>query len=342
MLQTVTLSDDEKELIILDQRRLPGEVRYLRLRQKEEMKDAISTLAVRGAPAIGVFAGYAMYILGERLREKEPSFKECLKKYRELGKEMANVRPTAVNLSRAVNRMVRAMEEERSLYDEARTIHQKDIDTNKKIGEYGLSLLKPGMGILTHCNAGALATTAYGTATSPLYLGHEKGYGFHVYCDETRPLLQGARLTSFELSQAGMDVTVLCDDMSASLMSEGRIDAIFIGCDRVAANGDAANKIGSLSLSIAARYYGVPFYVCAPTSTIDMDTISGKDIVIEQRDGEEIRSMWYEKPMVPEGVGIYNPAFDVVPSENITAMITENGIYTNTGNGINLKNGVIR
>ena len=186
--------------------------------------------------------------------------------------------------------------------------------------------MKPGDGLLTHCNAGQLATVRYGTATAPMYLGHEEGYGFRIYCDETRPLLQGARLTSFELKSAGMDVTVLCDNMSASLMREGKVNAVFVGCDRVAANGDAANKIGTSMVALAASRYGIPFYVCAPTSTIDMETKTGADIIIEQRKPEEVTKMWYKEPMVAEGIKAYNPAFDVTDQDLITGIVTEFGI----------------
>ena len=196
----------------------------------------------------------------------------------------------------------------------------------RKIGEYALTLVKNGDGLITHCNAGKLATVRYGTATSVMYLGVEKGYDFKIFCDETRPLLQGARLTAFELAASGMDVTLLCDNMSASLMKSGKINAAFVGCDRVAANGDVANKIGTSMLALAAKRNNVPFYVCAPTSTIDMSTPSGKDIVIEQRGGDEVTSMWYKHPMAPEVINVYNPSFDVTEADLITGIITEKGI----------------
>ena len=189
-----------------------------------------------------------------------------------------------------------------------------------------LSLLKPGYGLLTHCNAGQLATSRYGTATAAMYLGHERGYGFHIYCDETRPLLQGARLTAYELSEAGMDVTLLCDNMSGALMAAGKIDAILVGCDRVAANGDTANKIGTSVVATLAKHYQIPFYVCGPTSTIDTKIASGNLIPIEQRPGEEVTDMWYARPMAPSGVKVFNPAFDVTDHSLISAIITEKGI----------------
>ncbi len=194
------------------------------------------------------------------------------------------------------------------------------------IGEYGLSLVKPGDGLLTHCNAGQLATVKYGTATAPMYLGHERGYNFRIFSDETRPLLQGARLTSFELKESGLDVTVICDNMSATVMRNGWVDAVFVGCDRVAANGDTANKIGTSMVALAAKRYGVPMYICAPTSTIDLNTLTGKEIHIEERPAEEVVEMWYKKRMAPEGVKVFNPAFDVTDHDLIAGIVTEYGI----------------
>ena len=209
---------------------------------------------------------------------------------------------------------------------EAKDMKEEDIRVCRAIGEYGLSLVKPGDGILTHCNAGQLATCKYGTATAPIYLGQERGYGFRVYADETRPLLQGARLTAYELQSAGVDVTLICDNMSAMVMRNGWVNAVFVGCDRVAANGDVANKIGtSVVATVAARYH-VPFYVCAPTSTIDLHTPTGNEINIEQRPAGEVTEMWYQKRMAPENVKVFNPAFDVTDHELITAIVTENGI----------------
>ena len=189
-----------------------------------------------------------------------------------------------------------------------------------------MSLVKPGDGILTHCNAGQLATSKYGTATAPIYLGQERGYGFHVFADETRPLLQGARLTSYELYSSGVDVTLICDNMSAAVMKNGWIDAVFVGCDRVAANGDTANKIGTSVVAAVANYYHIPVYICAPTSTIDMNTLTGDDIRIEQRPAGEVTEMWYKERMAPEGVKVFNPAFDVTDHELIAAIVTEYGI----------------
>jgi methylthioribose-1-phosphate isomerase len=209
---------------------------------------------------------------------------------------------------------------------ESETIKAEDIEVCRRIGENGLALVKPGDGILTHCNAGQLATCKFGTATAPIYLGHQRGYNFHVFCDETRPLLQGARLTAYELQSAGIDTTVICDNMSASIMKTGQVQAVFVGCDRVAANGDAANKIGTSVVATVARHYNIPFYVCAPTSTIDMNTKTGDDIVIEQRKPEEVTEMWYRQRMAPEGVKVYNPAFDVTDHDLISGIITEYGV----------------
>ncbi len=214
----------------------------------------------------------------------------------------------------------------KEMHDECERIKAEDIDVCRRIGEYGLTLIEDGYGLLTHCNAGQLCACKYGTATAPMYLAHEKGYKIKVYCDETRPLLQGARLTAYELHSAGIDTTLLCDNMSASLMKSGAINAIFTGCDRVAANGDAANKIGTSMVALAAKRYGIPFYICAPTSTIDMNTLSGDDINIEQRKPEEVTEMWYKERMAPEGIGVYNPAFDVTDNELITGIVTEYGI----------------
>ena len=209
---------------------------------------------------------------------------------------------------------------------EAGKIHDEDVAACRAMGEYGLTLLKPGMGILTHCNAGTIATAKYGTCLAPVYLGHERGYNFHLYADETRPLLQGARLTSWELQRAGIDVTLICDNMASIVMKNGWIDAVVVGCDRMAANGDGANKIGTSGVAILAKEYGIPFYMFVPTSTIDLSTATGDDIVIEQREGEEIYKMWYEKDMAPAGVKTYNPAFDVTDHKYITAVVTEKGV----------------
>ena len=246
-----------------------------------------------------------------------------------------SARPTAVNLSWALERMDRLCQSMKgktvadiivSLQKEAIEIKNEDIRVCKAIGEYGLSLVKPGDGILTHCNAGQLATCKYGTATAPIYLGHERGYNFKVFADETRPLLQGARLTAYELHSAGVDVTLICDNMASTVMKNGWVNAVFVGCDRVAANGDAANKIGTSGVAAIAKYYGVPVYICAPTSTIDMNTPTGAEIKIEQRPAEEVTEMWYKERMAPNNVKVFNPAFDVTDHELIAGIVTEYGV----------------
>ena len=213
-----------------------------------------------------------------------------------------------------------------TLESEANDIFKEDENSSIAMGKHGLNLLNKGMGILTHCNAGALATSGYGTCLAPIYLGQEQGYDFKVFADETRPLLQGARLTAYELNKANIDVTLICDNMAATVMSQGKINAVVVGCDRMAANGDGANKIGTHGVAVLAKHFGIPFYMYLPSSTIDMKTKTGQDINIEARDGNEIKEMWYAKPMAPEGVKTLNPSFDVTPNELITAIITEKGV----------------
>lgn len=323
----------EEALYILDQSLLPGEETYLRLDHLEEMVEAIRALRVRGAPAIGICAGYCMYRLARDIPEEEPE--AFFVRFQELGEALNAARPTAVNLSWAVRRMLETAKthlgESRetlldALYQEAVFIHEDDIAKCKAISTYGLSLVKDGDGILTHCNAGPLATSRYGTALGPILLGHQQGMKFHVFSDETRPLLQGARLTSYELQKAGVDVTLICDNMASMVMKNGWVQACFVGCDRVAANGDTANKIGTSGVAILAQHYHIPFYVLGPTSTIDLDCPDGDHIPIEQRDPSEIREMWYETPMALPEVKCFNPAFDVTDHEWITAIVTEKGI----------------
>ena len=331
--ETVSLDTETDELVIIDQTLLPGTTEIIRLKTAQEIWDAIYLLKVRGAPAIGVAAAMGIYILAKQI--KADTYEEFYAEFTKQKDYLNSARPTAVNLSWALNRMDRlcqSMEGEaipdilNALQNEALEIKAEDIRVCKAIGEYGLSLVKPGDGILTHCNAGQLATCKYGTATAPIYLGHERGYNFKVFADETRPLLQGARLTAYELHSSGVDVTLICDNMSAMVMKNGWVNAVFVGCDRVAANGDAANKIGTSVVATVAKRYGVPFYVCAPTSTIDYDTPTGAEIKIEQRPAEEVTEMWYKERMAPEGVKVFNPAFDVTDNELITAIVTEYGV----------------
>lgn len=335
--ENIRLSDDETKVVIIDQTLLPNELRYLELDEEEACFDAIKTLKVRGAPAIGIFAGYAMYVLAKKWEQLPAA--DFQKKLEEVGAYLNSARPTAVNLSWAIRRMIEAAkgslhsESGRTvpmvlawLGHEAKQIQQEDINMCRSIAEFGLSLLKDGDGILTHCNAGPLATSCYGTALGPILLGKEQGMEFHVYADETRPLLQGARLTAFELQQAGVDVTLICDNMASAVMKNGWVNAVFVGCDRVAANGDFANKIGTSGVAILAKHYNIPFYVLGSSSTIDLDTMSGNEIEIELRDPDEIRSMWYENPMAPEKVSCYNPSFDITDHTLVTGIVTEKGI----------------
>ncbi|MCR5356301.1 MAG: S-methyl-5-thioribose-1-phosphate isomerase [Lachnospiraceae bacterium] len=340
---TVNLDDEKTALKIIDQTLLPTRTVILELTDIKDIWDAIYLLKVRGAPAIGVAAAIGMYVVSSRYDTDDND--EFLKRFVKDKEYLNSSRPTAVNLSWALNRMERVLKENKDLElpelkkvlrEESLAILNEDMDMCRRIGENALTLLKKGDGLLTHCNAGQLATSKYGTATSAMYLGHERGYGFKIYCDETRPLLQGARLTSYELSSAGMDVTVLCDNMSGALMREGRINAVLVGCDRVAANGDVANKIGTSVVATVAKRYGVPFYVCAPSSTIDPNVKSGRDIVIEQRPDNEVTEMWYKERMAPENVKVYNPAFDITDNELITAIITERGILRAPYNFSNL------
>ena len=329
----VRLGDDRASVVILDQTLLPNRTEYLTLREPEEMFEAIRLLRVRGAPAIGICAGYCLAALAQQRRDL-PSGQFGAELHR-LARYLSSSRPTAVNLSWALSRL-----EQRAcampgaappaiaaaLREEAAAIHREDIAMCRAISELGLSLLRDGDGVLTHCNAGPLATSQYGTALGPLLLGRERGMNFRVFADETRPLLQGARLTAYELHRAGVDVTLICDSMASTVMQNGWVNACFVGCDRVAANGDTANKIGTSGVAVLARHYGIPFYVLGPTSTVDLNCPTGDDIQIELRDPEEIRSKFYAQPMAPAGVKCYNPAFDVTDHTLITGIVTDKGI----------------
>ena len=357
-LRNIRLREDDAALVILDQTRLPGKVEFLELTEPVEFYDAIKKLRVRGAPAIGIFAAYAFFVRASRLLaedkprgESSGSMDAFRSEMRGFADYLNSSRPTAVNLSWALKRMygvlagfteadgspdrgsagalnaTRREELLQSLKNEALAIHEEDKKMCRAISEYGLSLLKDGSGILTHCNAGPLATSEYGTGLGPLILGAERGYSFHAFVDETRPLLQGARLTAFELQNAGIDTTLICDNMASIVMKQGRIDAVLVGTDRIAKNGDIANKIGTSGAAVLAKYYGIPFYVLGPSSTVDPSCPDGEHIPIELRDPDEIKAMWYEKPMAPEGVKAYNPSFDVTSHELITAIITEKGIF---------------
>lgn len=331
--QNIRYDRKAEALYIIDQTLLPNEEKEIRLQTAEEMYDAIRTLKVRGAPAIGICAGYCMYVLAKSIRTEDQQV--LFKKLNEYGKYLSSARPTAVNLDWAIRQMLRTALENAgrtrgqmldALYEKAAAIHEDDIAKCRAISEYGLTLVKDGDGILTHCNAGSLATSRYGTALGPILLGTERGMKFRVFSDETRPLLQGARLTSYELQRAGVDVTLICDNMASIVMKNGWVQACFVGCDRIAANGDTANKIGTSGVAILAAHYGIPVYVLGPTSTIDMDCPDGEHIPIELRDPEEIKTMWYEKPMALPEVKCFNPSFDVTDHELLTGIVTEKGI----------------
>ena len=331
--QNIRYDKQAEALYIIDQTLLPGEEREIRLTTLDEMVEAIRALRVRGAPAIGICAGYCMYLLArDAWTEDRQAF---LRKLTEDGEALNASRPTAVNLSWAIGEMMAVararLQEPRealldALYRKAVAIHEDDIAKCKAISEYGLSLLKEGDGVLTHCNAGPLATSRYGTAQGPFLLAAERGMHIRVFADETRPLLQGARLTSYELQRAGVDVTLICDNMASIVMRNGWVQACFVGCDRIAANGDTANKIGTSGVAILAKHYGIPVYVLGPTSTIDMNCPDGDHIPIELRDPEEIKTLWYEKPMALPEVKCYNPSFDVTDHDLIAGIVTEKGI----------------
>lgn len=331
--ETVNFDEQEGAIVIVDQTKLPGEVKLLHLKDQKKIWQAIYLLQVRGAPAIGVFAAFSLYLAAKDINGE--TWDAFYAPFHDAKEYLNSSRPTAVNLSSALNRMEqlaiankdKPISEIKSLLlKESKAIKAEDVWMCRRIGENGLTLLKDGDGILTHCNAGQLATSKYGTALAPIHLGVERGMNFRVFCDETRPLLQGARLTAFELIADGVDTTLICDNMASQVMKNGWVNAVFVGCDRVAANGDSCNKIGTSGLAILAKYYNIPFYVLGPTSTIDMNTAKGEDIIIEQRPPEEITEMWYKQRMAPQGVKVYNPAFDFVDNELISGIVTEYGI----------------
>ena len=332
-IDNVKLTDDKKAVVFIDQTQLPNRTVYLTADNEADCFDAILKLKVRGAPCIGIFAGYAMYVLAQQYQDKP--YAEFAAEYHRQSAYLNSSRPTAVNLSWALKRMDKIVDENADksvgeivelLGKECAAIHEEDIAMCRKISEYGLSLIKEGDGILTHCNAGPLATSRYGTALGPMFLGKEKGMNFRVFADETRPLLQGARLTSYELHKAGIDVTLICDNMASIVMRNGWIQACFVGCDRIAANGDFANKIGTSGVAILAKHYGIPVYTLGPSSTIDMSCPDGEHIEIELRDPNEIKEKFYAEPMALKEVKCYNPAFDVTDHELLTAIVTEKGI----------------
>jgi len=341
------IGDVDGFLELIDQRRLPGEFVKLECRDVEQLYEAIKTLTVRGAPAIGVAGAYGLVLAMQKqkgdhaglpLQAGGNDLEEGLSVLSEASEYLASSRPTGVNLFRALERVrqraeafaagepgARLQELRQIVFNEANAICQEDVDMCRRIGENGERFIKDGTAILTHCNAGALATAGQGTALSVMFEAHKRGRKFKVYADETRPLLQGARLTAWELKEAGIDVTVICDSMAGWLMKEGKIGAVITGADRIAANGDAANKIGTYSLSILAGECGIPFYVAAPSSTFDLSIKNGGQIPIEERSAEEV-TFFCDRKVVPEGVDICNPAFDVTEAKNITAIVTERGV----------------
>ena len=361
---TAPIKFEAGKLLLLDQTLLPNQEVYIEINTKEDVFEAIYNLQVRGAPAIGIAAAYGIYISARDIETEE--FEVFKEKFREIKDYLSSARPTAVNLAWALKRMEKVVidcgksgragdkndsadgksgktgdkndseinkksknlinETKEKLLNEAEKIRIEDEEACFVMGEYGLSLLKPNMGILTHCNAGTIATAKYGTCLAPVHLGQQRGYNFKVFADETRPLLQGARLTTWELAKSSVDVTLICDNMASIVMANGWINAVLVGCDRMAANGDGANKIGTSAVAILAKEYGIPFYMFVPTSTIDLATKTGDEINIELRSGDEIYKMWYKNDMAPNGVKTYNPAFDVTKAKYITAIITEKGI----------------
>ena len=331
---TLSLRWADGGLILLDQTRLPGEIVEQRQETIEQVWESIKLLRVRGAPAIGIAAAYGLLVGMKPYRESPLG--EFMAKLEANAAYLNSSRPTAVNLSWALQRMTDTAARQRDqaggsaqLYDllveEAVRIHDEDKAICRAIGAHGLALMHAGMGVLTHCNAGGLATSELGTATAPMYLAHQRGIGLRIYADETRPLLQGARLTTWELQRAGLDVTLICDNMAAYVMSQGLIDICIVGCDRVAANGDTANKIGTLGVAILARHFNIPFYVACPSSTVDLGTPDGSGIVIEEREADEVRFCGAGRT-APADAKVRNPAFDVTPQALIAGFITERGI----------------
>jgi methylthioribose-1-phosphate isomerase len=350
MLQTIAWTGSAARL--LDQTKLPTETVYVDVTDEKQMHDAIRRLVVRGAPAIGVAAAFGVYLGVKDFRAADGALLKFMARLNDVCDYLATSRPTAINLFWAIDKMRRAARDagrDAGGFDEAVTVDlikarllsacqemlEDDTRVCRAIGEHGLKLLEDlaaagkarhgELNLLTHCNAGGLATVQYGTALAPVYVGAERGMKFHVFADETRPLLQGSRITAYELKQNGIPVTVICDNMAAAVMRDAGVAAVIVGTDRVAANGDVANKIGTLGVAILARHFGIPFLVAAPTSSIDLSLATGAEIPIEERDGREI-SQGLGRTTAPPDVDIYNPAFDVTPSELVTAIITEKGV----------------
>jgi len=319
-----TLKWIEKGLVIIDQRLLPGNEKYITLKTTEDVCKAIETLAVRGAPAIGIAAAYGVVIAVKENPDKEHVRSSITR--------LRKTRPTAVNLFHALDSMEKNLDDAFAsgepvarFLELADGIYAEDVRICRTLAKNGAELLSDGDTVLTHCNAGGLATSGYGTALGIIYSAIEDGKHINVYVDETRPLLQGARLTAWELSKNGVQVTIICDSMAAEVLRQGKVDHVIVGADRIVANGDSANKIGTYGLSIAAREHDVPFYVAAPLTSFDFSLKSGREILIEERDASEIYSLW-DLSAQTENVSFYNPAFDVTPAQNISAIISEKGI----------------
>ncbi len=329
---TVGFDTVRNKAVFIDQTLLPTEYKEIFTDDYNEIYDAIKMLKVRGAPAIGVFTAVSLAVLMNK--STAITYEELFAELKDYCEKLILCRPTAVNLKWATEEMLKAVKQSNresfktSLIRCALNMLSNDVAICRKIGEFGADLLKNCNSVLTHCNAGRLATVKYGTALAPIYVAKENGHNIKVFADETRPLLQGARLTAFELCDADIDTTVICDNMASFVMKNGLIDAVLVGCDRVALNGDTANKIGTSGVAILAKHYNIPFYVCMPFSTFDKNIKTGDDIVIEMRDGNEIGEMWYEKTMIPQNAKTLNPAFDVTDHSLITAFITEKGIFT--------------
>ncbi len=327
----------DSKLTILDQTKLPGSEEYIVISEEKQLYDAIYNLKVRGAPAIGIAAAFGLAaMLNKHIQSDLINYLKC---FDEISSNLLKTRPTAVNLRNALERMRVVLNQCLSngvsdpaiindyLAKEAIKIKDEDIAANLVMAENVLSLLKPGSSVLTYCNAGHLAVSRYGTALSPIYLAHERGEAINVYVCETRPLMQGSRLTCYELKKRGIPFTLICDNMVSHLFSLNKIDAVITGCDRIAKNGDTANKIGTSMVSVVAKYYGIPHYVVGPGSTIDTLSPNGESIEIEYRDGDEITEMWFSERMTPEKINVMNPSFDITKADLISAIITEKGIF---------------
>ncbi len=345
-----TIAWQDGQVVLIDQTCLPLETIYIRPRSCRDMWEAIRNLQVRGAPAIGIAAAFGVYLAAEE--STATTVPDLLAEIDAAAEYLATARPTAVNLFWALRRVQALAHQQaafwnhppaaeqdeaaeqnragvaalrRELLAEARRMIDEDNAVCLAIGRHGLTLLQPGMGLLTHCNAGGLGTARWGTALSPIFLAHQKGWPLRVFADETRPVLQGARLTAWELQAAGIDVTLICDNMAGVVMRQGWVQAVIVGADRVAANGDVVNKIGTYGVAVLARHHGLPFYVAAPRSSIDPATAGGADVVIEERPAAEVTE-GFGRRTAPPGVSVYNPAFDVTPAELVTAIVTEVGV----------------